>query len=91
MYQGYNPYINYGIKTSRFSFSNVLNTAQKTLNIVNQALPIVKEVRPIIKNARTLFAVAKGINSINNSNKTDEIKKQNSVKEQYNEGLNFFV
>ena len=90
MYQSYNPYMEYGLKTSRFSFSNILNTTQRTLNIVNQALPIIKEVKPIVKNARVLFNVAKGFNSISKTNINEE-NKPIEKRINSNEGLNFFV
>ena len=85
MFQGYNPYMNYGLRTSKFTFSNILNTAQKTLNIVNQALPIIKEVKPIVKNARTLFSVAKGFNNI------PEQTKETKIGASTNNGPNFFI
>ena len=82
MFNQYNPMMYQSIARP-FSFTSILNNAQKTLNIVNQALPIVKEVKPIVKNARTLFGIAKGFNSINN----EEIKPDPKT----NNGLNFFV
>lgn len=85
MFNQFNPYLYQGI-TRPFSFTNILNGAQKTLNIVNQALPIVKEVKPIVKNARTLFNVAKGFNSIN-----EEPIKTNNINSSINKGPNFFV
>ena len=94
MFNQYNPLIQYGMP-SRFSFTSLLNNAQKTLNIVNQALPIVKEVRPIVHNARTLFSVAKGFNNIDNS--PIEQKLNNNVVNSTNSnddnsnGLNFFI
>lgn len=95
MFNQYNPYIYQGISRP-FSFSNILNNAQKTLNIVNQALPIVKEVKPIVKNARTLFSVAKGFNNISNTNNinTEPIKNNNYKSDNIknsNNGLNFFI
>ena len=87
MFNQYQPFINYGMP-SKFSFSTLLNGAQKTLNIVNQALPIVKEVKPIVKNARTLFSVAKGFNSINDNQENNyNIPKETNK----NNGLNFFI
>jgi len=86
MFNQYNPMMYQSI-TRPFSFTNILNNAQKTLNIVNQALPIVKEVKPIVKNARTLFGIAKGFNNINNQEIKQEIKQETNT----NNGLNFFV
>ena len=69
----YNPYFLYpytsmanpttngilgGVLGSRgFSFSTLLNGAQKTLNFVNQAIPVVKQVSPMMRNAKTMFRV----------------------------------
>ncbi len=93
MFNQYQPFINYGVP-SRFSFSSILNGAQKTLNIVNQALPIVKEVKPIVKNARTLFNVTKSFSKMNNdipvSNK-NEVNNISSNNINDNNGLNFFI
>ncbi len=88
MFNQYNPMMYQGFSRP-FSFSNILNGAQKTLNIINQTIPVVKEVRPIFKNARTLFNVAKGfseVNNNNNDNKEDIPKKTIS-----NNGPNFFI
>ena len=86
MFNQYQPFINYGMP-SKFSFSTLLNGAQKTLNIVNQALPIVKEVKPIVKNARTFLNVAKEFSKINN-NQENEVQTNNI---ENNNGLNFFI
>ena len=87
MFNQYNPMLYQNIARP-FSFTNLLNNAQKTLNIVNQALPIVKEVKPIVKNARTLFSVAKGFNSINDNQENNyNIPKETNK----NNGLNFFI
>lgn len=67
----YNPYIFYPYPTSapqvtsgilngslgkgNFSFSSLLNGAQKTLNFVNQTIPVVRQVTPMIQNAKTMF------------------------------------
>lgn len=88
MFNQYQPFINYGLP-SKFSFSSILNGAQKTLNIVNQALPIVKEVRPIVKNAKTFLNVAKGFSKVNN-NQEMNTKTNNSISDN-NNGLNFFI
>jgi len=72
-----------------FSFTNILNGAQKTLNIINQTIPVVKEVKPIFKNARTLFNVAKGFNSINSSNENSITEP--IIKKDINNGPNFFI
>ena len=69
----YNPYFLYpytsmanpttngilgGVLGSRgFSFSTLLNGAEKTLNFVNQAIPVVKQVSPMMRNAKTMFRV----------------------------------
>ena len=92
MYNQYNPLIYQGV-TKPFSFSNILNTTQKTLNIVNQALPIVKEVKPIFKNARTLFNVAKGFNSVSNNqnNVVNQEYENNKNAKNSTSGPNFFI
>ena len=88
MFNQYQPFINYGVP-SKFSFTTLLNGAQKTLNIVNQALPIVKEVKPLVKNAKTFINVAKGFSKINNSEPSNVIN--NDTKKSSNNGPNFFI
>lgn len=80
----YNPYIFYPYTTmtnnattgilggalgSRgFSFTNLLNGAQKTLNFVNQAIPVVKQVSPMMKNAKTMFRVMNEFKKVDTPN-----------------------
>lgn len=95
MFNQYNPFLYQGM-TRPFSFTNILNNAQKTLNIVNQALPIVKEVKPIVKNARTLFSVARGFNSIDNNqvnqnNIGNTYQPNDTISNNSDSGLNFFI
>lgn len=85
MFNQYNPMMYQSI-SKPFSFTNILNGAQKTLNIINQTIPVVKEVKPIVKNARTLLNVAKGFNNINN---TPITKENNNYTP--NNGPNFFI
>lgn len=85
MFNQYNPMMYQSI-SKPFSFTNILNGAQKTLNIINQTIPVVKEVKPIVKNARTLLNVAKGFNNINNTPITNENNNYTP-----NNGPNFFI
>ena len=93
MFNQYSPFINYRMAPSRFSFSNILNNAQKVLNIANQALPVVKEVRPIIKNARTFINVAKGFSKVNSdTNVNKEYNKTPTANNNSNNvGPSFFI
>lgn len=83
----YNPYMLYPYSTLAspastgilggtlergFSFSRLLNGAQKTLNFVNQAIPVVKQVSPMMKNAKTMFKV------MNEFKKAEPKEKQKS-------------
>lgn len=86
MFNQYNPMMYQSISRP-FSFTNILNGAQKTLNIINQTIPVVKEVRPIFRNARTLLNVAKGFNEVNNNHKEESVPKENIS----NNGPNFFI
>lgn len=45
------------LSRGNFSFSSLLNGAQRTLNFVNQAIPVVKQVTPMMRNAKTMFRV----------------------------------
>lgn len=64
-------------KTTKFSFSSLLNGASKTLGVINQAIPVVNQVKPIWNNAKTMFRMAKIINS---DDKKEEITKENNTK-----------
>lgn len=57
--------------TTNFSFSNLLNGAQKTLNVANQGINLVRQVHPIINNAKTMFKV------MNEFKKVDTPQKSN--------------
>lgn len=86
MFNQYNPMM-YQSFSKPFSFTNILNGAQKTLNIINQTIPVVKEIRPIFRNAKTLFSVARGFNEINTNHEEKTIAKENTS----NSGPNFFI
>ncbi len=79
----YNPYMFYPYSTLStpastgllgssigrgFSFSSLLNGAQKTLNFVNQAIPVVKQVSPMMKNAKTMFRVMNEFKKVDTPN-----------------------
>lgn len=82
----YNPYFLYPYSTLSspttnllgnslgrgFSFSSLLNGAQRTLNFVNQAIPVVKQVSPMMKNAKTMFKVMNEFKKVD----TKEVKPQ---------------
>lgn len=82
----YNPYMFYPYSTLStptstgllggtlgrgFSFSSLLNGAQKTLNFVNQAIPVVKQVSPMMKNAKTMFRVMNEFKKVDTPAKTN--------------------
>ncbi len=103
----YNPYFLYPYSTLSapttnllgssigrgFSFSSLLNGAQRTLNFVNQAIPVVKQVSPMMKNAKTMFRVMNEFKKVDikeqkpqtleqnhySKNITDTISKQTST------------
>lgn len=50
-----------------FSFSSLLDGAQKTLGVFNQALPLIKEAAPLMRNAKTMFRVMNEFKKIDNS------------------------
>ena len=111
----YNPYILYPytigtpqvtsgiLGKGNFSFSSLLNGAQKTLNFVNQTIPVVKQVTPMVQNAKTMFKLMnefKKIESPTSSEskdlKTTQPTKNNTAKEEndYNyitNGPTFFI
>ena len=64
----------------KFSFSNFLSGASKTLNVVNQAIPIFYQVKPIINNAKTMFRIMGAVkdNPTENNNDNTSINIQNS-------------
>ena len=73
-------------KTSKITFSSILNGTSKTLGVINQAIPVFYQVKPILRNAKTMFRVVKGLNSkddvpVSNTDKkakTDVNKKEAS-------------
>lgn len=54
-----------------FSFSSLLDGAQKTLGVFNQALPLIKEAAPLMKNAKTMFKVMNEFKKVDDSAKGD--------------------
>ncbi len=92
----YNPYMFYPYSTLSaptstgllggtigrgFSFSSLLNGAQKTLNFVNQAIPVVKQVSPMMKNAKTMFRVMNEFKKVDipvKTNKTANTQNTNT-------------
>ena len=65
-------------KTSKITFSGILNGASKTLGVINQAIPVFYQVKPIWNNARTMFRVVKGINSKDDNLSTNSQNNKNS-------------
>ena len=59
-----------GSLLGKFSFSNFLNGASKTLNVVNQAIPIFYQVKPIFNNAKTMFRILGAVRNDKQSNET---------------------
>ena len=49
-------------KKTKHNWTELLNTAQKTLNIINQIIPIIYQIKPIYNNAKTMFKVMNVIN-----------------------------
>ena len=83
-----------------FSFSSILNGAQKALGLFNQALPLIKEAAPMMRNARTMFRVMnefKKIDSpsinVNNAStgSSNNLDKANQERVFNNGGPTFFV
>lgn len=93
----YNPYFLYPYSTLSspttnllgsslgrgFSFSSLLNGAQRTLNFVNQAIPVVKQVSPMMKNAKTMFRVMNEFKKVD----TKDVKPQ-PTRQQSSNGQN---
>lgn len=87
----YNPYFLYPYSTlsapttnllgsglgKGFSFSSLLNGAQRTLNFVNQAIPVVKQVSPMMKNAKTMFRVMNEFKKVDTKEQKPQTIKQN--------------
>ncbi len=85
----YNPYFLYPYTTlsnpttsllgsgigKSFSFSSLLNGAQRTLNFVNQAIPVVKQVSPMMKNAKTMFRVMNEFKKVDTKDTKTQIRK----------------
>ena len=94
--RGANPISSIVKGTSKFSFSNILNGASKTLGVINQAIPVVNQVKPIWKNAKTMLRMVKAMNTNDikqeNSTKTetDSSKKSENTKKETNTGPTFF-
>ena len=84
-----------------FSFSSLLNGAQKTLTFVNQAIPVVKQVSPLMKNAKTMFRVMNEFKKVDTpsakENKTNIINNKEPISNPVsnasssNNGPTFFV
>lgn len=86
----YNPYFLYPYSTlsapttnllgngigRSFSFSSLLNGAQKTLNFVNQAIPVVKQVSPMMKNAKTMFRVMNEFKKVDTKDSRFQVNRQ---------------
>lgn len=92
----YNPYFLYPYSTLSspttnllgsglgrgFSFSSLLNGAQRTLNFVNQAIPVVKQVSPMMKNAKTMFKVMNEFKKVDTKEKKPQPTKQNTYSDE---------
>lgn len=69
------------------SFSNILNTTNRSLNIVKKSIPVYRELRPYIRKEKTIFKVKKDEN-------IDEIKMSKPLKSykkpEFNDSLTFF-
>ena len=77
----YNPYYFIPVSSSSgisslfgrgFSFSSILNGAQRALGLFNQALPLIKEAAPMMKNARTMFRVMNEFKKIDSPSKNGD-------------------
>ncbi|MBR3362451.1 MAG: hypothetical protein IKG40_00830 [Bacilli bacterium] len=68
-----------------FSFSSILNGAQRALGLFNQALPLIKEAAPMMRNARTMFRV------MNEFKKIDSPSKRNYVSNDKDNFENFKI
>lgn len=91
----YNPYFLYPYSTlsapttnllgsgigRSFSFSSLLNGAQRTLNFVNQAIPVVKQVSPMMKNAKTMFKVMNEFKKVETKDPKSGMAKQQKFQE----------
>lgn len=104
----YNPYYfpvstGYGSSFSSlfgrgFSFSSLLNGAQRALGLFNQALPLIKEAAPMMKNARTMFRVMNEFKKIDSSHFDSKIDSNvksindlSSHERLFNNGPTFFA
>lgn len=73
------------------TFGGIVNGTQKFLNIANQAIPLVKQVKPIVGNAKTMFKVMnefKRVQPTKKENKNSEIKSNNIVNKNDDNGVN---
>lgn len=64
---------------SKFSFTDFLNGASKTLNVVNQAIPIFYQVKPMINNAKTMFRVMSAVKDDDPPSRNNTITMQNNT------------
>ena len=55
-----------------FSFSSILNGAQRALSLFNQALPLIKEAAPMMRNAKTMFRVMNEFKKIDSPSKNND-------------------
>ena len=76
----YNPYYYFPVSSGSgisslfgrgFSFSSILNGAQRALGLFNQALPLIKEAAPMMRNARTMFRVMNEFKKIDSPSKKE--------------------
>lgn len=76
-----------------FSFSSLLDGAQKTLSVFNQALPLIKEAAPLMRNARTMFRVMNEFKKVDNSSGDSSKKSGNYSKNSFTNynGPTFFA
>lgn len=72
-----------GINFKNFSFSGLLNGANKTLNVVNQTIPLVRQAKPMVNNVRSMLKLARAFGnetiSKNNANNIENNKMSNNI------------